>query len=311
MKVLRWVLIVLFAASLLLLVPSEKVVAEEASGGHIIDIPVEQTVMAPVNQAFYTDNGYEDPSLKITVSEGRAYDTDYMVIRVKIANPSQLRTSMWSTKGTGEERADKISARDNAVLAINGDSFRTNKPNDTRKYIIRQCKDVFVQNWKNDCYYDILFIDENADMLILRNPTRPEVDAFVAEHKIINSFCFGPALVIDGERQQKPEQSIRANGVGWTRDAQRIALCQMGPLEYMIVVTGGPDCPNCTGITIDEFLDIIYTEGSPVTVYNLDGGNSAWVVLNNTKINSFGRVGGQGIRKITDIIYFASAWESD
>ncbi len=332
-RVVPYILIAVFLAALLWLVPSEKVVAESvvvigataapeetaepeptetpAPQGRIEPIPLDLAVMAPIDERFYTGPmSYEDPSIRVEITEGRAYDTDYMVARVKIADPSQLRSAMHGKKGQGEDYADRIARRVNAVLAINGDEFRVNKPNDTRKYIVRQGQDVFIQNWRNKCYYDILVMDDKGDLIIVQTPTRDEMDAFAAEHTIVNSFCFGPALIIDGERIPMPTNSLRANGVGWTRRAQRMAICQTGSLEYMMVVTGGTDTPGSIGMTIDEFVDVIIEEGHPITAYNMDGGNSAWLVFHNEKQNDFNRHGG-GRRKITDIIYFASAWTEE
>ena len=41
-----------------------------------------------------------------------------------------------------------------------------------------------------------------------------------------------------------------------------------------------------------------------VNAYNLDGGNSASLILNNTKMNRFGK---GGPREVTDLIYFITA----
>lgn len=307
-KALRYILAVLLIAALLWLVPSEKVVAEEETG-RVIEIPVEQEVMAPINEKYYTsDLSYEDPSLKIELSSGRAFDTDYMVARIKIANGSQIRSALQNKNGTDEAYADKIAKKVNAVLAINGDNFRTNKPRDTLKYIVRQKQNKLVQKWRKENFFDILLIDDEGNLNVLKTPTQEEVEAFVAEHNVINTFCFGPALVVNGEVQPKPD-SLRANGVGWGENAQRMALCQTGDKEYMVVVTGGRDNPHCKGVTIDEFIQIILSEGQPETVYNLDGGNSAWLVFKGIKQNTFGRTGRQGYRAIPDIIYFASAWQ--
>ncbi|MBR1586213.1 MAG: phosphodiester glycosidase family protein [Clostridia bacterium] len=329
-KIIRCLLAALLIIALLWLVPSEKVIAQEevpaeeaapsvqvtaaaepqAPAGQIVPIPIKKEIMAPINEQYYTsDLSYADPSLKIEITPGRAYDTDYLVARIKIADPSQLRSALHSKNGTDEANADRIAKHVNALLAINGDSFRINKPKDTRKYIIRQGENKFIQTWSGACYFDILMIDDQANFHVLPTPTRQEVDEFVANHTVVNSFCFGPALVIDGQRQPQPADSLRANGVAWTRRAQRLALCQTGELEYMVVVTGGPDNPKCAGVTIEEFIDIIYAEGTPIVAYNMDGGNSAWLVFRGAKQNTFGRAANQGKRPIADIIYFASAWQ--
>ena len=301
MRLVRCLLIAAGLLCLFFLVPSEY------AGAEIAEIPIDLEVMPEVNEDYYTsDTHYEDPSLTVDIQPGRAFDTDYLVIRVKIADASQLRSHVASKAAYG----DKMAQRVNAVLALTGDDFRDNKASDTRKYVVRQQKEVFIQTWRDVSFYDILFIDTAGDFHILKRPTRAEVDAYMAENDIVNTFCFGPALWIDGEMQEAPKGQ-RANGVGWGKKAQRLCFCQMGPLEYMIIVTGGPDNPKCKGLTGPEFLEVIDSEGDPIHVYNLDGGNAAWVVFRGEKINRFGRGASQGKRAINDIIYFASAWEEE
>lgn len=295
-------------AEILLLLTTMLAVLASA-GAEIVEIPLDLDIMPEINPEYYlSDTLYEDPSIRVEVKEGRAYETDYLTVRVKIANASQLRSHVdRSSDGT---YADRMAKAIHSVLAITGDDFRVNKRDSTRKYVIRQGKPVFVEKWRDQCYYDILVIDDQGDFQILKRPTREEADAYAESHAVVNSFCFGPALVIDGELQPFPEGKW-ANGVGWNKPAQRLCICQLGKLEYMIVVTGGPDNPNCTGVTGEQFVDIILQEDSPKVVYNLDGGTAAWVVFREEKINSFGRGPSQGKKQVGDIIYFASAWNEE
>ena len=279
MRLIRYLLIAIALVSLFWLVPSEHALSE------IIEIPRDLEVMPEVNEAFYkSETHYEDPSLTIDITSGRAYDTDYLILRVKIANATQLRSYVTKKENYGDVMAQRV----HAVLALTGDDFRDNKSSHTRKYVYRQGKEVFIQNWKDACYYDILMIDGQGDFHILKQPTRKEVDEFMEQHDIVNTFCFGPGLWINGE-QQEPLTGSRANGIGWTKKAQRLCFCQSGPLEYIVFVTGGPDNPHCKGMTMPEFIEVIKSEIEPLHVYNLDGGNAAWVVFHGEKINRFNR----------------------
>ncbi len=346
-SVFRWILITLLIAALLWLVPSEKVLADtidirhagdpaeaevteetadalpgaaadgapalpEAAGqGAVVPIPVDKEIMEPVEEKYYlSDTVYEDPSLSVVLTSGRRYDTDYVIARVRIADPSQLRSALHTKNGMHGTYGDRIAKKVHAVLAFNGDSFRTNKPNDTRKYVIRQGREVFIQKWgEKKNYFDILMIDDEANLHVLLEPTQPEVEAFVASHHIVNTFCFGPVLVLDGVRQEKPANSQRANGVGWGKKAQRVCLCQTGTLEYAVIVSAGEDCPGSKGMTMDQFLDVVMDDVNPTLAYNLDGGNSSWLVFHDSRQNLFGRGSSQGKREIPDMIYFASAWQ--
>jgi exopolysaccharide biosynthesis protein len=76
-------------------------------------------------------------------------------------------------------------------------------------------------------------------------------------------------------------------------------------LTYKVVVTTGNT--NSHGMTLYEFSDLIASLGVQ-TAYNLDGGDSAIMVLGGKKVNEPEL---DNIRNLYDIIYFASAWEGE
>ena len=88
----------------------------------------------------------------------------------------------------------------------------------------------------------------------------------------------------------------------WSTAQQRICIAQTGPLEYAVVeVYGRTD--GSMGTTLQEFADYVkQVVPDAILAYNLDGGGSTNVVVNNKRICKT-----PGHREITDIIYFASA----
>ncbi len=288
-----WLFLLLAAALLfLMMVSSENAVAE----GQIISIPMDETRFPALDPTYYlSDTLYEDPSISVSIESGRAYNSYYYAARIRIANATQLRSSMASSNGKDTERGERLAKRVNAVLAINGDFYRTNQPT-VGKYIVRQG----ILKQKNPSgYLDLLIIDDKGDFHILPEARLADVEPYVGT--IVNSYTFGPGLVIDGVKTTVFED----RGYGPTKRAQRMAICQTGPLEYLCVVTSGPDHDNSTGLLIDEFTDLICSLGPVIDAYNLDGGTSACMVWRNEKLNSFGS---SKYRAINDIIYFASAW---
>lgn len=280
--------------SLLLLVPSENATAE------IVPIPVDAASAEPVNEAYYlSETLYEDPSLRVEIESGEMFESSYMVARIKIADPSQLRSCMASRDGKATATGARLAQRANAVFAINGDFFKTNQPS-VGKYIVRQGK-LLQHNAGNrtDRNLDILIIDDRGDFHILPYGTNEDAEAF--EGTIINSYCFGPGLIIDGAAATE----FNDRGYGPEANAQRIAICQTGELEYMCVVCSGPDHPNSKGMTIQEFVTLLTTLGDIQNAYNLDGGTSAYMIFKEEKINNFGST---KKREINDIICFCSAW---
>ena len=86
---------------------------------------------------------------------------------------------------------------------------------------------------------------------------------------------------------------------------QRMCIAQVGPLEYKCICCGPPENGSC-GMTIAEFTNLVASLGVQ-TAYNLDGGYTTKMCFNAELVNN---VSSQD-RKITDIIYFASALGAD
>ncbi len=253
-----------------------------------------QAGIKPDAQYYLPDRGgYEDPSLKVTIETMREHETDILVARVKIVDPSQIRTTMATRYGaTGGVLPDKLAKRVNAVLAINGDFFNFNSTG----YLVRQGK---LYRNKTHTPSDILIIDDKGDFTIIVDPTEEKVQAF--EGTIINSFNFGPALVVDGEIVYTTKEL----NVGLEKETQRMGVAQIGPLEYLCVATEGPENEGSDGLTIPEFAQLMKDLGA-VQAYNLDGGSSSAMMLGGEKINA---LSSKKMRPICDLLYFSTLVE--
>ncbi len=253
-----------------------------------------------IPDAFLPDySGYEDETLSIRIETTRAYDTTIQLVYVTISDPSQIRTAMAGRYGTTKVVYPEILAeRNNAVLAVNGDFFNYHN----NGYLVRQ---GHTYRTKAKSLYDILIIDDQGDFHILRDPNNEMVESF--EGTIINSFNFGPALIIDGEEILPPK---RIDG-GTFRKAQRMVACQLGHLSYLFVATEGPENRGSEGLTLEEMIHFLHEMNVPLA-YNLDGGSSSSVVLGGKKINGLSNV---KRRTLCDILYFStlipeSEWEN-
>lgn len=242
-------------------------------------------------------SGYYDPSLDIAIETFRLHDTTVMKVRVKLSDVSQFRTGMaqnnepWSQTA----RVSTMAKRFKAVLAINGDYFGYH----SEGIVWRNGKQLRMRPVK---YRDTLIVDENGDFHILKPSSKEAFEDFPS--KVIHAFCFGPALVIGGEVCDKLSQT-RMN-IGPEKETQRIAIGQTGPLEYLIVATEGPENKGSAGFTIQEMAELMADLGC-TTAYNLDGGSSSSVVLNDEKINAL--TNGK-IRLVSDCIWFATLVEN-
>lgn len=245
----------------------------------------------PRSESYLPDTGgYEDGSLSVRIETLRAYETNILVARVKITDPSQLRTAMAGRYGTtGTVLPDKLAQRAHAVLAINGDFFNFNSVG----YLVRQGR---LYRDKTNESLDVLIIDENADFHILIDPKPAQTHGF--EGTVVNSFNFGPALVKDGEIVH----TTKRLNVGLEKETQRMGIGQTGSLEYICVAAEGPEQKGSDGLTIPEFAQLMKDLGA-VQAYNLDGGSSSAMMLGGEKINARST---KKMRSICDILYFST-----
>lgn len=304
--ILRAVLLTLMLALLALMVPTftPLAVAEEFTEYPVyspVTLPLTEVPAidyqadapyAPHADAYLPDGtGYLDDSLSIRIEEFRAYDTTCMAAWIQVASPTQLRTELnkpYPSKSTA--KASVIAKRVNAVLAINGDYFVYHN----QGFIARNGQ-VLREKFNED--YDTLIIDDHGDFTIIPATAEEKIRAFTGN--IVQAFTFGPGLVIDGVKTT--EFPLKANTPN--KETQRIAIAQMGPLSYLVVTTEGPENPGSTGLTLPEFAQVLYDLGAQ-NAYNLDGGSSSSLILNNKKINSLST---GKIRAVGDILYFVSA----
>lgn len=245
--------------------------------------------------ANFTESGYRDDTIIVELEQKRMYDSDVFIAYVKIATPSQLRTAVAGQKigSSSTNHTTTISKNYNGIVAINGDYFTNTKAG----YIVRMGETYREKTSQN---MDLLLIDELGDFHIYlhgHDVQENGVASFLSEHEIVNGFFFGPALVVDGEVQEIPENYQ----FDPHQKNPRAGIAQLGVLTYALVVVNGRTSQS-EGVTLAEFADIMGQLGAE-QAYNLDGGNSATLAFNGEVYNDKP----QAERSVTDIIYFASA----
>ena len=217
----------------------------------------------------------------------------YTISEVKIADPSQFRRFLADgTYASGSKYvATEMAQAVNAVVAANGDFYTYRET-----CIVVYDSQLMRMEGK---YLDTCFIAGNGDLLFAQQgdlTDREETEAFIQEHGVRFSLVFGPALIENGEKCTitRPYYAGEID----TPNA-RAALCQMDSLHYLLVaVNSGGEYRSAQ--TLPKFQDCLYELGC-LHAYNLDGGQSATIVMNDKRINDV------WMRQISDIIYFATA----
>ena len=270
--------------------------------GEAVKLPVDLSGGMPYSlDNCVAENVYEDESLRIEIWEDMVDKTRVHLARVTIADPSQLRTApAYDFSRDQTAPTTTIAQRVNAVLAINGDyySYQATRGG----YMIRQGQMYINKPIKGR---DVLVIAGNGDFYIEREINDETLAKYDALGGIVNSFNFGPGIIIDGELCDRFKSVYNMA----EDKAARACICQVerGKLEYLCVVSEGTDDSKGGGLTLKEFTDYVATLGVQ-NAYNLDGGNSSALIYLGEKINAKTN---PRHRPLSDIIYFASAVEAE
>jgi exopolysaccharide biosynthesis protein len=240
---------------------------------------------------FKDEYTYEDDTIKVKISKEK-YDYQPSTIAEDwIGHPSQLRTAFaeGGYNSPTREHLSDIAKRNNAVLAVNTDYYNMRKDG----IIIRQ--GMLYRNKPSGRH--LLIIDAKGDFHMM-----PESEFNLAEWEnkgIINSFSFGPALVIDGVQQKMPNGF--PEGYIWEFHP-RTAIGQLGELHYLIVTVDGKQV-HSGGLLVNQLATMMKEKGC-IQAFNMDGGQSTVMTFNNKIMNS---VAYGGERRLSDIMYFATA----
>ena len=269
-------------------------------------LPVDLSPGAPLDVVYSGSTlVYEDPTIRAERFPATHDPTtliQYFAVDVQIKDPSQLRTASADPASFTSSRLvqpETIAKRMNAVFALDGD-YCTDDSVENQKYVMRQ---GIIFRDTVEPKLDMLLIDEDGDMHIV--PGGPELETMDKTQyngkQVWNVLQFGPGLVIDGkpvddeyilDENHSPKFAEPAGG------ALRMCLVQTGPLHYMAI------CPRYH-TNLKQLKELVLSVAPDcVNAYVLDGGGSAQLVFLGKTIN----LGKGDKRKLSDIIYFASAW---
>ena len=256
-----------------------------------------------------SENTYEDDSIRVKLEEQSMEDgTKIFVAYVQIADPSQLRTALSydSFENKDLATAPEMVAYLNPVVSFNDDYV---KMNNYKGYVMRQgvLYSDNLDEWSDELKQDVLIIDDQGDFSVVQKATSADVQARIAElegegRQAINTFTFGPTLVLNGEAQEIKGKDSTHTVITATA---RTAFCQLDTLKYAVFAA---DCPQTGyGINCQELANfIVKTFPECKVAYNLDGGGSSRLFMGQKKVNK-----AMGRREIYGMIYFASAVSED
>lgn len=243
--------------------------------------PVPETPHTTPVETVYTDSQYTDENIRISITTVEETDLVYYVADIRLNSLQYFKTAFANGDyGRNLHETTSSQARNNdAILAINGDYYGF----DYTGLVIRN----------GTLYRDK---PEGESIVLMMDGNMRIVDDTVSgtsliEQGALHSWSFGPTLVMDGHYVERESNVSVAN--------PRTGIGMIEPYHYVFIVVDGRGVNGSKGLSMKDFAQVFVDLGCTVA-YNLDGGGTSTMVMNDKIVNSpcYGDE-----RGISDIIY--------
>lgn len=246
-----------------------------------------------INESTITETSYIDENINISIDTIYRNNTYIYVVDVKISSAEYLKTALANNSfgNNVTQTTSEIAKANNAILAVNGDYYGAN----TRGYVIKN--GTLYRNTKRaDTEYVDLVIFEDGSFGII-NEAEISAEELI-EEGAVNSFAFGPTLVLDNEITVSASDEVAKS----QSENPRTAIGIIDNLHYIFLVSDGRTSES-EGLSLYQEAEILQEYGCLVA-YNLDGGGSSTLYFNGEVINN-PTTSGRTIkeRAVSDIVY--------
>ncbi|NLH63452.1 MAG: phosphodiester glycosidase family protein [Erysipelotrichaceae bacterium] len=247
------------------------------------------------SSASITDTSYTDDNISIKITASTYDNTVIYTADVQVSDASYLQTAFANSTYGKNITASTSSIADSvgAILAINGDFYGARSSG----YVIRN--GVLYRDTSSSSSQEDLVISKDGSFSII-------TEGSVSTGTLLSNgaqqvLSFGPALIENGEISVSENQEV---GQAMTSNP-RTAICEIGPLHYLLVVADGRTSAS-EGLSLYQMAQYLQTLGVS-TAYNLDGGGSSTMVFNGTVINNPTTNGNKiSERSVSDIVYIGA-----
>ncbi len=232
------------------------------------------------------NNGYVSRDISVTVTSATREDYVYLVADIYTQYVDSMQTAFAGGGYLGgRELTQEIAAENNAILAINGDGYSSQKLGP----LVR-----------NGVWYRNL-LDRGTDICVLyRNG---ELTTYAADEisiqaleqsDVFQTWTGGPRLLDDAG---KPLSSFNGEKSLASHSA-RTVIGYYEPGHYCFVVVDGRQNADSNGATLKQLADLMSALGCK-QAYTLYGGNSSVMTAQSKVLNTVT----DGGRTVSDIIY--------
>ena len=224
---------------------------------------------------------------------------------VKIADASQFRRKITEdTFGSPLQLfATELSSSVNAVVAMNADyyGFRDFGIMAYNRRLYRMDDSSYTGMYKKYNCVDTCFVTDQGEFLYMHRLDEyswEEMQQYIRDNNVLFSISFGPVLVEDGVLQECDWYPAGEIDRGYSRAGIGI----FDKLHYFYMSLNHSN-EKAARWTVNQFGREMYNKGL-YSAYCLDGGQTSEIVFQGEPFNyiDYGKE-----RKVTDIIYFATA----
>ena len=233
---------------------------------------------------------YQNESSAIKLYQYRYEDTTVYAADITVGSSEAVKTA-FAKDYYGKNVTDKtsvIAEQNQAILAINGDYYGARESG----YVIRNGV-VFRDSSDGR---DLLCIYADGAMRIVHSGLQSPQE--LVDSGVWQAFCFGPALLQDGQIDvtvnEEVDKAMASN--------PRTAVGMIEPCHYVFVVSDGRT-DDSKGLSLYQLASFLQSIGVS-TAYNLDGGGSSTLYFNGQIIN-YPTTSGRSMKErgVSDIVY--------
>ncbi len=235
---------------------------------------------------------YQNNEASIKLYQYEYENTTVYAADVVVSSSESVRTA-FANGYYGKNVTAKTSAtaqQNNAILAINGDYYGARESG----YVIRN--GVVFRDTSDGS--DLLCIFADGTMQIINSASQSAQS--LVEQGVWQAFCFGPALLQDGQINVSVNDEV---GKAMASNP-RTAIGMIDTCHYVFVVSDGRTSES-KGLSLYQLATFMQNIGVS-TAYNLDGGGSSTLYFDGEIIN-YPTTSGKSMKErgVSDIVYIA------
>jgi exopolysaccharide biosynthesis protein len=257
--------------------------ADVTPGATVSTTPAPTFSPTPTIVPTWSENGYLDSDMSVSITKYREFDSDIFVVDVVLDSTDLLKAQLATAvgrKSNWEVVSDISKTCENLIVSVNGDCWASRNGYSIKNgVLIRDSVTRYSKGltFREPGQEDMVIFKDGSVRIIKEGEVSAEE---LMEMGAWQLFNFGPALINDYADVSKT--SVTTTDVADSKNP-RTAIGSIDDLHYVFVVVDGRSTSN-KGVTCSQLAEFGMKLGLRY-FYNLDGGGSSTLYFNGEVIN--------------------------